>query len=60
MIKHFFKTTLRNLLHYKGFTIINIASLSIGIIACLVIGLFVWDERQFDKNILAEKMFSIE
>ena len=51
MIKHFFKTTMRNLLHYKGFTIINIASLSIGIIACLVIGLFVWDERQFDKNI---------
>ena len=51
MIKNYFKTALRNLLRYKGFTMINIASLTIGITGCLVIGLFVWDERQYDKNI---------
>jgi putative ABC transport system permease protein len=51
MLKNYFKTALRNLARYKGFTTINIASLTIGIIACLVIGLFVWDERQYDKNI---------
>ena len=51
MIKNFLKTALRNLLKYKGFTTINVASLTIGIVACIVIGLFVWDEQQYDKNI---------
>src|SRR5215204_142045 len=51
MLKNYLKATLRNLLRYKGFATINIASLSIGIIACLTIGLFVWDEWQYDKNI---------
>ena len=51
MLKNYLKATLRNLLRYKGFAAINIASLSIGIIACLTIGLFVWDEWQYDKNI---------
>jgi putative ABC transport system permease protein len=49
MFKNFLKTTLRNLLRYKGFTFINISSLVIGITGCLVIALFVWDERQYDK-----------
>jgi putative ABC transport system permease protein len=51
MFRNYFKTAIRNLLRYKGFTTINILSLTIGIIGCLVIGLFVWDEQQFDKNI---------
>ena len=51
MFRNYFKTALRNLWRYKGFTAINIASLTIGIIGCLVIGLFVWDEKQFDKSI---------
>src|ERR1051326_2874931 len=51
MIKNYFKTALRNLYRYKGFALINIASLTIGIIGCLVIGLFVWDEWQYDKHI---------
>ncbi len=51
MIRNYLKTALRNLLRYKGFALINIASLTIGIIGCLVIGLFVWDEWQYDKNI---------
>lgn len=51
MIENYLKTAFRNLLRYKGFAAINIASLTIGIIGCLVIGLFVWDEWQFDKDI---------
>ena len=51
MFKNYLKATLRNLLRYKGFATINIASLTIGIIACLAIGLFVWDELQYDKKI---------
>lgn len=51
MIKNYLKTAFRNLLRYKGFALINIASLTIGMIGCFVIGLFVWDEWQYDKNI---------
>jgi len=51
MFKNYLKTAIRNLLRYKGFGIINISSLTIGIIGCLVIGLFVWDEWQYDKKI---------
>src|SRR4030095_1269295 len=51
MFRNYLKTAIRNLLRYKGFAAINIASLTIGIIGCLVIGLFVWDEWQYDKNI---------
>ncbi len=51
MFKNYLKTAIRNLLRYKGFAIINILSLTIGIFGCLVIGLFVWDEWQYDKKI---------
>jgi putative ABC transport system permease protein len=51
MFQNYLKTAVRNLLRYKGFAVINILSLTIGIIGCMVIGLFVWDEKQFDKNI---------
>jgi putative ABC transport system permease protein len=51
MIKNYLKTAWRNLLRYKGFSLINILGLSIGITGCLVIGLFVWDEWQYDKHI---------
>src|SRR6185503_14653568 len=51
MFKNYLKTAIRNLLRYKGFAIINISSLTIGIIGCMVIGLFVWDEWQYDKKI---------
>jgi putative ABC transport system permease protein len=49
MLKNYFKTAIRNLIRYKGFSTINIASLAIGITGCLIIGLFVWDELQYDK-----------
>lgn len=51
MFKNYFKVAVRNLLRYKGFSFINILSLSIGIIGCLLIGLFVWDEKQYDKHV---------
>ncbi len=51
MLKNYLKTAVRNLLRYKGFSLINILSLAIGITGCLVIALFVWDEKQFDRSI---------
>jgi putative ABC transport system permease protein len=49
MIQNFFKLAVRNLARHKGFSFINIAGLTLGLTACLLIGLFVWDERQFDR-----------
>src|SRR5215217_6973492 len=51
MFRNYFKTAIRNLLRYKGFSFINILSLAIGITGCLVIALFVYDEKKFDKAI---------
>ena len=51
MFKNYLKTAFRNLIRYKGFSAINILSLAIGMIGCFVIGLFVWDEWQYDKTI---------
>jgi putative ABC transport system permease protein len=49
MFKSYLKTAMRNLWRYKGFSMINIASLTIGIVGCLVIGVFVLDEMKYDK-----------
>jgi putative ABC transport system permease protein len=49
MFRNYLKTALRNLSRYKGFSLINILGLSIGLTGCLIIGLFVRDEWQYDK-----------
>jgi len=49
MFRNYFKTAYRNLVRHKGFTFINIAGLSLGLTACLLIGLFVYDELQYDR-----------
>lgn len=49
MFSNYLKVALRNLYRYKGFSIINILGLAIGVTGCLLIGLFVWDEMQYDK-----------
>ena len=51
MFSNYFKTAIRNLLRYKGFSFINVLSLAIGITGCLMIALFVYDEKKFDKDI---------
>ncbi|HEX5153771.1 MAG TPA: ABC transporter permease [Parafilimonas sp.] len=51
MFNNFFKTAFRNITRHKGFSFINIAGLTLGLTACILIGLFVWDEHQYDKNI---------
>ena len=51
MLRNYLKTAIRNLLRYIGFSLINILSLVMGITGCLVIALFVWDEKKFDKAI---------
>ena len=49
MIKNYFKTALRNLLHNKIYSFINIAGLSIGLACTMLIMLYVKDEVSFDR-----------
>ncbi|RDV14485.1 ABC transporter permease [Pontibacter diazotrophicus] len=49
MFRNYFKTAYRNIFRHKGFSFINIAGLALGLTACLLIGLFVHDELQYDK-----------
>ncbi|MBX3238543.1 MAG: ABC transporter permease [Chitinophagaceae bacterium] len=49
MIKNYFKIAWRNLLKNKGYSVINILGLSIGMAVCLLIMLFVQHERSYDQ-----------
>jgi putative ABC transport system permease protein len=49
MFKNYFKTAIRNLLKQKGYTVINISGLALGMCCCLLILMFVWDELNYDR-----------
>jgi len=49
MFSNYFKTAWRNLWKNKVYSALNIAGLAIGMAACIVILLFVFYERSFDK-----------
>ncbi len=50
MLKNYFKIALRNLLKNKLYSTINIAGLSVGLAACVLIVLFVRHEVSYDKH----------
>ena len=49
MIKNYLKVALRNLRKRKGYAFINVAGLAVGMACCLLIALFVRDERSYDR-----------
>jgi putative ABC transport system permease protein len=49
MIKNYFKIALRNVLKHKFFSFINIMGLTIGMVSCLFIFIYVNDELSYDK-----------
>jgi len=49
MIKNYFKTAWRNLIKNKGYSAINIGGLAIGMAVAMLIGLWIWDELNYDK-----------
>jgi putative ABC transport system permease protein len=51
MIRDYLKTAARNMIKHKGFSVIDIAGLTLGLVSCILIGLFVWDEYQYDRFI---------
>lgn len=49
MIKNYFIVAIRNLLRQKGYFVINLLGLTIGLTACLLIAFYVIDELSYDK-----------
>jgi len=49
MFKSYFKIGWRNLLRNKGYSLINIGGLAIGMTVAMLIGLWVYDELSFNK-----------
>ncbi len=49
MLKNVFKSAIRHFLKRKGFSVINILGLSLGIAACLLVMQYVYDEIGYDQ-----------
>lgn len=49
MIQNYFKVAWRNLVKSKGYSIINIGGLAVGMAVAILIGLWVYDELSFDR-----------
>jgi putative ABC transport system permease protein len=49
MIKNYFLIAFRNIFRQKGYSVINILGLSIGLMSCLFIIMFIADELSYDK-----------
>lgn len=57
MIKNYFKTALRNLQKNKLYTAINVFGLTVGLAACLLIGIYINHELSYDKfNVNANRI----
>jgi len=61
MIKNYIKTAWRSLLKNKGFTILNVLGLSVGLATCLLIVFYVVDELSYDRyNANAASIYRVE
>lgn len=49
MLKNYLKIALRHLRRHKGYSLINIAGLAVGMACCLLILLYVQDELSYDR-----------
>jgi len=60
MIRNYIKTAYRSLLKNKGFTLLNVLGLSVGLATCLLIVFYVIDELSYDKfNTKADRIYRI-
>lgn len=49
MLSNYIKITLRNIRKHKGYTFINLAGLAVSLACCLLIGLWILNEMNYDK-----------
>lgn len=61
MLKNYLIITLRNIKKHKGYSLINIVGLAIGMACCILIFLYVWDELNFDRyHEHADRIYRLE
>ncbi len=59
-MRTYFKIAFRSLLKNKGFTVINIVGLALGLATCLIIVFFVYDELSYDRfNVKANRIYRV-
>ena len=49
MLRHYFTITIRHLRRHKGYSILNVFGLAIGMVCAILIGLYVQDELSYDR-----------
>jgi putative ABC transport system permease protein len=60
MIRNYIKSAYRSLIKNKGFTVLNVLGLSLGLASCLLIILYVADELSFDRyNTKADRIYRV-
>jgi putative ABC transport system permease protein len=60
MIRNYLKTAYRSLFKNKGFTVLNVLGLSIGLATCLLIVFYVADELSYDRyNTKADRIYRL-
>jgi len=60
MIRNYIKTAYRSLLKNKGFTLLNVLGLSLGLASCLLIIFYVVDELSYDRyNAKADRIYRV-
>lgn len=60
MFKNYIKIAFRNLIKHKGYTIINVLGLAIGMAACIIMLLYVQEELSYDEfHEKADRIFRI-
>ena len=61
MLKNYFKTAIRNITRHGFYSIVNITGLVAGITFALLIGAYVWEELQVNKNLNnADRQYFLE
>jgi putative ABC transport system permease protein len=61
MIKNYLKTAIRNIARHRFYSIVNVTGLVAGITFALLIGAYVWEELQVNKNLNnADRQYFLE
>ncbi len=61
MIKNYLLTAFRNVIRYKGFSLINILGLSLSMSVCVVIIVVIQDQYSYDKmHTKSERIYRIQ
>lgn len=60
MLHNYFITAFRNLWKYKFYSLINIVGLTLGVVSCIFIALYVYDELSYDRfHEKAERIYRV-